>query len=249
MSNSYKIGQMVLTNKDLKLIPITSEIKSYSNNNIPMAVFVDKYIIPNKKFKNENNYYLSAIVKADGEYSANCQVKLVEANFNNSEAKFEKERIIKKDLIITKEAKNVNLIFSPIEDDVYNAIVFEIVRDENEIKEDRIFIGRELTIEPIKTTENNVEQDLPILQTIGNILEVEEKDDNGNVIKVTIPYIVTELGLQGEPGQLFTIEGEEIRIGKSGVYEMHFENIGINNIGIIPQGNTLILDYKYKEAK
>lgn len=236
MSNSYKIGQMVLKPDEKDYIINTFEkidIKSYKNGNIPMAVFKDVYIIPNETFKNSNNYYLSANIQAAGNYEAGYQIKLVKIVLDEDEdtVKFEKERIVKDKLIATDNLQNINLIFNSIEDSVYNAIVFEIIRDENEIKEnenkEKVFIGRALNVTAI--------DNLPLLQTIINLLEDPS-------------IIITELGLQGEPGQLFTIEGEEIRIGKSGVYEMHFENIGINNIGIIPQGNTLILDYKYKEA-
>lgn len=234
MSNSYKIGQMVLKpgEKDYTINTFEKiDIKSYKNGNIPMTVFKDIYIIPNETFKNSSNYYLSVNIQTAGNYEAEYQIKLVKITLDEDTVKFEKERIIKDKLMATNNFQNVNLIFNSIEDNFYNAIVFEIIRDENEIKEnenkEKVFIGRALNVTAVK--------DLPLLQTIANLLEDPS-------------IIITELGLQGEPGQLFTIEGEEIRIGKSGVYEMHFENIGINNIGIIPQGNTLILDYKYKEA-
>ena len=54
------------------------------------------------------------------------------------------------------------------------------------------------------------------------------------------------MGLQGPPGLLFSMNGEEIRIGKSGIYEV--EGININQLSFVIKNNSPIpyadnLDY------
>lgn len=236
MSDSYKIGQMVLTDNDLKLTPVkTKEYESRFNTSynkiFTNTLFEDLYIdLEEGQFFNPSeNYYLTLTIAKDPEFESSCVIKLL----NLETGAF---REIRSDIRTYKDRPSeINIIFNPIEAS-YNSIVLEMQRGE----EDFLYMqkndspkGRILALSEYK------------IEVIKNILA--NYDENGKII--SIPHIVTELGLQGKPGQLFTIEGEELRIGKSGVYEMHFENIGINNIGIIPQKNTLILDYKYKEAK
>lgn len=42
-----------------------------------------------------------------------------------------------------------------------------------------------------------------------------------------------KIGIQGPPGLLLCIDGEEIRIGKSGIYELYHDDISISYIGFI----------------
>lgn len=62
-----------------------------------------------------------------------------------------------------------------------------------------------------------------------------------------------KIGIQGPPGLLFCIDGEEIRIGRSGIYELYNEDITISNIGFIIKDSLFtqdgkdffIMDFKY----
>jgi hypothetical protein len=62
-----------------------------------------------------------------------------------------------------------------------------------------------------------------------------------------------KIGIQGPPGLLFALNGEEIRIGKSGVYELCHDSISISYLGFcikesnqVPDGKDFfILDFKY----
>lgn len=56
---------------------------------------------------------------------------------------------------------------------------------------------------------------------------------------------LNKIGIQAKPNQLVCINGEPIRIGKSGLYELNNLNIEINFIGFIDIGNNFILDYQY----
>ena len=62
-----------------------------------------------------------------------------------------------------------------------------------------------------------------------------------------------KIGIQGPPGLMFTIDGEEFKLGKSGIYELYNEKIQISYLGfIIKDSNQItdgkdffILDFKY----
>lgn len=62
-----------------------------------------------------------------------------------------------------------------------------------------------------------------------------------------------KIGIQGPPGLLFCIDGEEIRIGRSGIYELYNEDIAISYMGFIIKDSLFtqdgkdffIMDFKY----
>jgi hypothetical protein len=65
-------------------------------------------------------------------------------------------------------------------------------------------------------------------------------------------YSLTELksiGLQAVPNFIFEINGEEIRVGKSGIYELDEEKVPVTNIGFpissSDENSYFILDFKY----
>lgn len=62
-----------------------------------------------------------------------------------------------------------------------------------------------------------------------------------------------KIGIQGPPGLLFCIDGEEIRIGRSGIYELYNENVAVSYIGFVIKDSLFtqdgkdffIMDFKY----
>ena len=62
-----------------------------------------------------------------------------------------------------------------------------------------------------------------------------------------------KIGIQGPPGMMFVIDGEEIKIGRSGIYELYNDNINITYIGFIVKNSSFtqdgkdyfIMDFKY----
>jgi len=46
---------------------------------------------------------------------------------------------------------------------------------------------------------------------------------------------LTKIGIQGPPSMLMCINGEEIRIGKSGIYEINNDIIKITSISFVPK--------------
>ena len=121
------------------------------------------------------------------------------------------------------------MIISPNDNYTYNQVFVELNReliDFNTINEDGTY-GRLMHIE--------VER----LDKIYNIIDFLSPSISGN-------KILKQIGIQGPPGLLMSINGEEIRIGHSGLYEI---NHGVNTtfIGFIVEADEkyFILDYQY----
>ena len=121
------------------------------------------------------------------------------------------------------------LVISPNDNHTYNQIYFELNReliDYNTLKPDGTY-GREMNI--IVNRLDEIYNVINFLQT-----SIENKGK------------LKQIGVQGPPGLLMSINGEAIRIGRSGLYEI---NNGINTtfIGFIVEADEkyFILDYQY----
>ena len=112
----------------------------------------------------------------------------------------------------------------------YDTIYFELDRtseDFNQINEDGTY-GRIVGVE---------------VDTLANIY---------NIINYLNPVIegkgkLKQIGVQGPSGMLMCINGEEIRIGRTGIYEINY-GITIHSVGFIVEpndGKNFILDYQY----
>ena len=121
------------------------------------------------------------------------------------------------------------LVLSPNDNHTYNQIYFELNReliDYNTLNTDGTY-GRKV----ILTIDN--------LSEIYNVINfLQTSIENKGVLK--------QIGVQGPPGLLMSINGEAIRIGRSGLYEI---NNGINTsfIGFVIEDDEkyFILDYQY----
>ena len=54
---------------------------------------------------------------------------------------------------------------------------------------------------------------------------------------------IVKIGVQGPPSLLMCINGEQIRIGKTGIFEINEDNISISFVGFIPKVKNDILEY------
>ena len=121
------------------------------------------------------------------------------------------------------------LVLSPNDNHTYNQIYFELNRelvDYNMKHEDGTY-GRIIKIA------------IDRLDEIYNVIDyLQTSIDNKNTLK--------QIGVQGPPGLLMSINGEAIRIGRSGLYEIN-NGINTNFIGFIIENNEkyFILDYQY----
>lgn len=112
----------------------------------------------------------------------------------------------------------IELIISP--NASYNFIVFELQRKSSDYQQPRVLTVRD-TIK---------------LYNINNI-----RTSLGGVDKIK------KLGIQGAPGFLMCINGEEIRVGKSGIYEL-LDGVYVTFIGFIIDPTSkeqFIMDYQY----
>lgn len=106
----------------------------------------------------------------------------------------------------------------------YNQIYFELVRtvDDYNVKNGRV-----------------INLNISKLASIYNIINfLNSSIDNKGKLK--------QIGVQGFPGMLMSINGEKIRVGKTGIYELNF-GATINSLGFIIESNnkTFLLDYQY----
>ena len=129
----------------------------------------------------------------------------------------------------TNDYSIFELVLSPNDNHTYNQIYFELNReliDYNTLNTDGTY-GRKI----ILTIDN--------LSEIYNVINfLQTSIENKGVLK--------QIGVQGPPGLLMSINGEAIRVGRSGLYEI---NNGINTsfIGFIIEDDEkyFILDYQY----
>lgn len=116
------------------------------------------------------------------------------------------------------------IIFAPNSE--YNQIIFALQRDSEDYLSNPI---REISL-----TINSYQEIYNVLSTIG----VDS---------------IKKIGVQGPPGLLMCINGEEIRVGRSGIYEM-VEDVDVTFIGFIIKDSIqtpdkkdyFILDYQYE---
>lgn len=77
-----------------------------------------------------------------------------------------------------------------------------------------------------------------------------QKDAN-NILGSDIGQI-TKVGIQGPPGMLLAINGQQIRIGGNGIYQLNNELITITQLGVVPIDDTsrnyFIIDYEYNTS-
>lgn len=118
------------------------------------------------------------------------------------------------------------LIFTP--NATYNQIIFELKRT-------NIDFG---------TTSRVMNVTISTLSKINNVIETYLSSKYSGLANLK------KIGLQGKSNLLFTINGEEIRIGRSGIYELYHQDITITYLGFVIDENTkedeyFILDFKY----
>ncbi len=65
------------------------------------------------------------------------------------------------------------------------------------------------------------------------------------IIKNVIQNInkVVKIGVQGPPSLLMCINGEQIRIGKTGIFEINEQNVSISFVGFVPKIKNGIMEY------
>ena len=180
-----------------------------------------------------NSYYMNFTVNQIPDREQKFSIEL-----RNKEPLSENTQTIRT-FIIPKGTGTVpfELIFNP--NATYDTIVFVLRRDAldyQQYNEEDGTNGRFL-----KVTINRFDRVL-------NIIDTE--------LKALFPKIINGLkkvGIQGPPGLLFVLNGEEMHVGRSGIYELYYDDITIKSIGFILKESLItqdgldyfIMDFKY----
>lgn len=231
MGNAFKLGQFRKTNLDSYMSPIDfsfEEIKttgSYSE----AVTFIDKGIFLNTSnlLVAKQSYYLNFTVHRLPDTDQIISVYLKNSTeTENGDRQNLYTYTIKKGLY--SNPVPIELIINPANS--FDEIVFELQRtadDYSKQNKDGTH-GRKMEIEI-----NHLTRLYNVLDYIG--------------IKP-----LAKIGIQGPPGLLMSINGEEIRIGRSGIYEMAY-NMSVDFIGFVIKDNIqsmdgqdyFVMDYQY----
>jgi len=234
---SYRFGQFRKTQFQSYLTPLEYSLEDLQvQSNVSQSIiFVDKAIQLNENNilmgqdtnGNQCSYYLRFKVQKHLNDAQIINIKIVNTNKQKDNI-----RLLKTVTVAAGQENTYStfeLVISPNDNYTYNQIWFELNReliDFNTQNSDGTY-GRTMQI------------------------TIERLDKIYNVINFLSPSlggskILKQIGVQGPPGLLMSINGEEIRIGRSGLYEI---NHGINTtfIGFIIEADEkyFILDYQY----
>ena len=221
---SYKIGQLR-----------KNQISSYGQDISEQVDYISNSYIRLPKdtfFKKDNNYYIRFYYTCSNNTS-NKATKFLCSLSDGSKKKQPIKYIsnVQKYETVIEEGKEVKkpipimceLIFTP-NDNVYNRIILEQSTNGSP---------------NIVSKKEEVE--------LQEILNVIPRLNNGDV------SIVTKVGIQAPIGFMFMLNGEELHVGKSGIYEV--EDVNIKNIGFAIKKNKsmpypdkedfFIMDYLY----
>lgn len=146
----------------------------------------------------------------------------------------------------TDNTQKLNQVVVP-RGDATEFVTFELVITPNATYNQINFILERLADEYLSITPNPD-------GTFGRMMniEIEYCEEIINIIDTYLnPSInnkgqLKQIGIQGPPGTIMSIDGEEIRIGRSGIYEIN-NGITISFLGVIVHNNDkyFILDYQY----
>lgn len=249
---SYKFAQLrrsQLNNNDF-LSPMSYELNdiitkpAISSDNIS---FVDKVInlLGNSKLDSidekgiNKSYYLRVKIKQQQE-EQKITIKLIKSDKIGEENEQKIETIT---VNSGNDYSSFDFIITP--NSLYNKIKFELNRTQKDY----------ITLNTTYTEESLDSDSFLLLSIYGRTMDItietfgEIKNLITNKINPAIGYtgILKQIGVQGKPGLLMCINGEAIRVGRSGLYEIN-NGMDITFINfIIEEGDNqhFLLDYQY----
>ena len=233
----YKFGQLRRTQIESYLTPLTYTFKDIETKSALSQgiTFIDKAIVltgnnilqsVDKTGTVIKSYYMQIKVFKEEESEQLLTIKLV-----NTDKTKDNEQTLET-ITIEQGKKNDFAIFEIVipPNQSYNQIQFVLNRvliDYNNENEDGTY-GRKVNMEILK------------LKEIYNVIDfLNPAIENTGRLK--------QIGVQSAPGLLMSIDGEAVRVGRSGIYEIN-NGISVNFIGFIlePDDNKyFIWDYQY----
>lgn len=172
------------------------------------------------------SYYMRFKIYKKEDSEQLVTIKLV--NTNKTEDNQQTIKTVKIESGLENDYSTFDIVIAP--NATYNNIQFilnRVVDDYNTVDENNIY-GRKMNI--------NIDS----LKEIYNVIEtLNPSIDNLGRLK--------QIGVQSAPGLMMSIEGELIRVGRSGIYEIN-NGVSIKYIGFIVEPNDnkyFVLDYQY----
>lgn len=229
---AYKIGQLI---KDLETdylseaITInTDELNKYTNK-INLAgttfQFIDCAIRPTSvELKSTSTYFLSFYVDKmiiDNKYIDFSFDINLKQEVLNGSEEHFYQYIRTIEIEAGEEKDKVLVNIIFTPNDTYDYITLTVLRDSTDWLPGKM---KKMTISDVK------------LREINNILPTS------NIVKI---------GIQAPSGLMFTINGEEMMMGRTGIYELYNKEIPITKLGFVTEkennDNFFIIDYQYEE--
>lgn len=235
---SFNFGQFRRSQVTSYLTPVSYSIKDLKTVSAASAAmfFADKAIsLPEENpliSVNENNIQQSYFLRVRI-YKRKDSKQIITIKLNNTDK-------------AADNIQNIRQIEIPIGEETEYTTFEIIISPNNTYDEIQFILSREALDYGIYPEEGS--------DISGRIIKIEV--DNLSLIYNILDYLRTsidnkgrlkQIGVQGPSGLLMNINGESIRIGRTGIYEIN-NGVNVTSIGfIIEEGNTdnFILDYQY----
>lgn len=221
-------------NYDNYLSPLDYTIDDIQASSYSLEMkFNDKVIKVPSKMTYGQNYYIRLAINKNSNSHQKITMQLRNSSVTDSNIQTLQTYYIPKENSINEKTTIIQFVISP--NATYDQIILHLERNNQDFNihhEDSIY-GRII--------EFRVES----FGTITNLL--------GNAIT---PHVLTKMGVQGPPGLLMCINGQGIRIGPSGIYQIN-NGYQVNFLGFIvlmsdetpDKRDFFILDYQYKQEE
>lgn len=228
---SYNFGQFRRKQIDSYLIPLNYNLEDIQiESNLSAGVFFNEKVIKVDlnsidEGGKQKGYYIKFKIYRQETSNQVIEIKLV--NTEKEKDNIQKIKTVSVEAGVPTDYIFFEAIITPNSN--YNQICFELIRTSDDFNrnEDGTY-GRVL------------EMEVEGLSSIYNIINyLNPSIDNKGKLK--------QIGVQGPIGMLMYINGEEIRIGRTGIYEINY-GIAINTIGFIIEPNdekNFLMDYQY----
>lgn len=228
---SYQIGQFRKTQLDSYFTPLEMELdyqQTTVNEGIVFQNAVGKLSGQNI-VNNQNCYYLRFGVKQRNDSQQIFSLKLQNSLETNDNEQFIEEYKVSRG----KEIIYFEVIISP--NSTYDQIVWELQRTSLDYR--------------LSNSDGSNGRIMSVtMETYARLIDIL------TILKSTYPQMeyLTKIGIQGPPSLLMCINREQIRIGKTGIYEIN-NGINITSISFVPKESILnsnnldyfIMDFEY----
>lgn len=187
--------------------------------------FVNPCVNINEPLDNQNQYYFRFGVKQRKDSAQTISLKL-----RNTDLIEDNEQLIENfDIRAAGKNSNENIIYFQViisPNAIYNQIIWELKRIP-------------------------LDYNTQIGEQYGRVAEIANDYTCTKLINIltylgeNVEYL-KKIGIQGPPSLLMCINREQIRIGKTGIYEINHDDIYIDSINFVPKNSDyFIMDFEY----